>query len=138
MATVWSEVLVLPVGSPPGARMVKAQPDDGGELRAGVAAGEGGVKVLEIGYQAEIPPDEPASTEREHLEALGDAVNGLARWPTLEEIYSAMDALLEPGAMVTLTLIRGQDREGPVKVLTLTQVGKVVPRIDGIDGGKLQ
>ena len=123
--TIWNEVLVLPAESPVGARMVAARPDDGGELRAGTAPSGQGQTVLEIGYSAESV----GITVAEGVE------EPKARWPTLEEIYSAMDALLEVGAVVTLTLVRGQDREGSLKVLTLTQIGKVVPTI-GKDGAQ--
>ncbi|MEE8177712.1 MAG: hypothetical protein V3T65_06935 [Acidobacteriota bacterium] len=97
--------------------MIKALVEDGGELQAWVAPGaSGSPNVLKIGHAVQV--------------AEGSEEN-LARWPTLEEIYSAMDFLMELGAVVTLALVRGQDREGPLKLLTLTQIGKIIPTIDG-------
>lgn len=124
MPLEWERLQVLPaelVQQFPGARIIEADAEDGvGKLRA-ILTVQRGIKAIEVVYHVD-PEGEPD-----------------ARWPTLEEVYSALGELVPDGSIIQIQLPTGpQFRDPPPGTknyaLAMIVVARLAPQF-GEGGG---
>lgn len=137
----WTEKAIQHPEAPPGARTITCGMDDGGTLEAGSAQVNGlyvfqiGYKVREYAFCAECglkweDHSDGASAEARAVTAGHEFARRLPRWPTIEEMWDALDRLVPPGRVMVAGFIPKMEHvaDADARVLQLQEAAFAAPK----------